>query len=140
MRDADMGKPFAAFVFSAFCLIAPQTASAQAPSAQTPPSVRVVTKMAQVLARPASGADVVMTPAQGTVLNVIDADGGWYWVSLPPNGSGTRTRGWIQARDVEAVAADLSAAEPPRPVEQGRRDSDAPVQTLRSAGVTEPVV
>jgi hypothetical protein len=83
--------------------------SAVAASAQTLPSVRVVTKMAQVLARPAAGADVVMTPVQGTVLDVMDNDAGWYWVLLPPDRSETRRRGWIQARDVEAVATDLSA-------------------------------
>jgi uncharacterized protein YgiM (DUF1202 family) len=77
--------------------------------AETSPSVRVVTPKAQVLARPASGADLVMTAAQGTVLDVIDNDGGWYWVSLPPDRSGTRRRGWIQGRDVETVPPDLSA-------------------------------
>lgn len=83
--------------------------SAVAASAETSPSVRVVTPKAQMLTRPAPGADLVMTVAQGTVLDVMDNDGGWYWVSLPPDQKGTRRRGWIQARDVEAVAVDLSA-------------------------------
>jgi hypothetical protein len=95
----------AAAVVCSMCLLV----SAVAASAQTPPSVRVVNKMAQVLTRPVSGAEAVMTAVQGTVLDVMDSDGGWYWVSLPADRSGTRRRGWIQARDVEVVAADLSA-------------------------------
>ena len=57
-------------------------------SAQTLPSIQVVTRSAEILARAISGADVVTTVVQGTILDVTDSDNGWYWASLPPDRSG----------------------------------------------------
>jgi hypothetical protein len=103
---------FAAIVFitasSAFAQSEPTLAGTPT-AAVTSPRVRVVTAKAKVMTRPASGADVVMTAMEGTVLDVIDGDGAWYWVSLPPDRGGMPRRGWIHARDVKLVAADLNA-------------------------------
>jgi hypothetical protein len=114
-------------------------------SAQTPAHVRVVAKTADVLARPISGADVVVTAGQGTTLDVMDSDSGWYWVLVTPDSNGTRRRGWIHARDVEVVpalsippsAADLRPAPIRQEAEQAPRKQVAQTQSTMLPAPTQ---
>lgn len=43
------------------------------------------------------------TVSRGTVLEVVDKSGDWYWILLDPNDFGTRRAGWIAAADVEEL-------------------------------------
>ena len=70
--------------------------------AQTSVSVRVVTP-AQVSSRPSTDAEALATADPGTVLDVIDADNDWYLVSLSHDPNGEKRRGWVPARDVQAI-------------------------------------
>jgi hypothetical protein len=70
-------------------------------AAQTPRSVRVISKAApiRVAARPTS--DVLMTALRCTVFEVMDKETNWYWIYLPRDTFGVRRPGYISALDVE---------------------------------------
>ncbi len=87
------------------CLLLALAASAAVSAAgQTPETVRAVNRV-PVLSRPSADAPLVMTIDPNTVLNVVDSDGQWFWVSLPPDSANGPRRGWVQAGDVEVGAA-----------------------------------
>jgi hypothetical protein len=73
----------------------------------------VGTRAAQMMTRPSSDAEVVLSVDPGTILNVIDSDGQWYWVSLPPDRNGGALRGWVQAWEVQLVTATGTLMIPP---------------------------
>jgi hypothetical protein len=79
-------------------------AAAGSAPAQTSTIVRVVGR-APIMSRPSGDAQVVLTVDAGTLMDVVDSDGGWYWVTLPPDAARSRRRGWIQAKDVDVVNA-----------------------------------
>jgi hypothetical protein len=79
-------------------------ASAQA----RPQTVRVTSAAAEVFSSPSNG-EVVMSAAQGTVLEVLDTNADWFGVLLSRDPNGVRRLGWIRTRDVELVAADAKA-------------------------------
>jgi outer membrane protein OmpA-like peptidoglycan-associated protein len=57
----------------------------------------------------------VATVARGTILEVMDEEGDWYWILLDPDLSGVRRAGWIRARDVVErpdLAVAVAAATP----------------------------
>jgi opacity protein-like surface antigen len=79
--------------------------------AQKPASVRVVGMHTEVMTRPNAKSEVVMVAVPGTLLEVMDKEGDWYWVMMAPDKDGTRHPGWVQARDVEiASAGEMGAA------------------------------
>jgi hypothetical protein len=93
-------------------------------AAQVPTSVRVISRGAQILSRPAADAQIVFTAVMGTTLDVLDADQGWYWVSVPADRSDGRRRGWIRTRDVGPV----NAADDSQVVRDSNQKIDQPQQ------------
>src|SRR5438093_4071246 len=81
------------------------TAAAVRASDQSLPTLKVSREKGAVHVRPALLSDVVAKPVEGTVLEAIDLEDGWYWVILPPDEHGTRLPGWIRERDVQIVGA-----------------------------------
>src|SRR5438093_5493956 len=69
------------------------------------PTLRVTRESASVHVRPSLLSDVVAKPAEGTILEAIDLEDGWYWVILPPDAQGTRLPGWVRDHDVEIAGA-----------------------------------
>lgn len=103
------------------------TSAAPALAQQTPPTVHVIAKatVAHLWLHVASEAVADLQP--GTNVDVIDRDGDWLWVIVPPDANGTRRAGWVRANTVETVvvrpAASLStdqhqAIEAPAPTPQ----------------------
>jgi hypothetical protein len=81
------------------------TAAAANAAEQKLPTLRVTRDDASVHTRPALLSDVVAKPAEGTILEAIDLEDGWYWVVLPADEQGRRLPGWVRERDVEIAAA-----------------------------------
>jgi len=79
-------------------------------SAQTLPTLKVVSDSATVRVRPALLSEAVRKVDAGTMLEAIDREDDWYWVILTPDEHGTRYPGWVRAGDVEIVAAGDSRA------------------------------
>ena len=75
-------------------------------SAQVGATVRISSAKATVTRQQNPKSEVVAAMPPGTVLDVLDRDGDWYWVLLPRNENGTRLLGYIRLRDVEAATAD----------------------------------
>lgn len=73
---------------------------AAAASAQT---VRVKIGPANVYERPRASSDVVTSVPEGTVLEVLQREGPWYWVLLPRDAHGTQRSGYVPAYVVERV-------------------------------------
>lgn len=77
----------------------------QAPAQTTMPTVRVISANTQILTTPeAKRATVAAIVDEGTVLEAIDYQPGWYWVLLAADQNGTRHQGWVRARDVEIAS------------------------------------
>jgi len=78
---------------------------------QSPATVRVVSRTVDILSRPTTDGQPLVRVTEGTVLEVVDGDDPWYWVALPVEArTATRQRGWVNARDVQAVsAAEMSS-------------------------------
>jgi hypothetical protein len=72
-----------------------------------PTKVRVKGKSAKVMDTQAMTSDVVQEVTEGTDLDVLLAEDGWYWVILPRDGYGTRRGGWVRIREVEGVDPDV---------------------------------
>ena len=72
-----------------------------------------------VMSRPAEKSQVVSTAAAQTIVTIMDREGDWLWILLPPDVNGTRHAGWIRTRDVEGAISDVSAAR----LESGRPKS-----------------
>jgi outer membrane protein OmpA-like peptidoglycan-associated protein len=85
-------------------------------AAQIPAEVRVVNRSQIRRWYPHIESDVLLTAEPGTRLEVLDRERAWYWVVTPRDDHGTRRTGWIQMKDVEAVArgAARPAAAAPR--------------------------
>jgi hypothetical protein len=82
---------------------------------RTPRTVLVGEDAADVLTRPALGAEVVEVVPPGTEMEVLQREVGWYWVMLEADIHGTRRAGWLHADDVDgsreatAMAVELKA-------------------------------
>jgi hypothetical protein len=75
-----------------------------------PTKVRVVAKTAKIMATTAMASDVIDEIPQGTEVDVLLEDSGWYWVILPRDGYGTRHGGWVRVKDVDGTSeAELAA-------------------------------
>jgi hypothetical protein len=99
MRRVTDFAPIAAFTFIFL------GAAADHASAQKLPTLRVVVDSATVRVRPALLSDVVAKAQEGTLLEALDLEDGWYWVVMARDENGTRYPGWIREHDVEIVAA-----------------------------------
>lgn len=118
----------------ALLLAAALCAPAASAMAQIPGHVRVVVDSARILRwlRPAD--DVLVNVDKGTTLEVLDQEGGWYWVVVPANAHGTRKAGWINAVNVEPFTPT-----PPAPKGDPRAGSatlSAPVVPAKPAPAT----
>ena len=65
--------------------------------------MRVVAKNAKIMATTAMSSDVIDEIPQGTEVDVLLEDDGWYWVVLPRDGYGTRRGGWVRVKDVDGT-------------------------------------
>ncbi len=74
-------------------------------------SVRVKGGPAEIYERPRKGSDVVMVAPEGTVLEVLQREGDWYWVVLPRDANGTPRSGYIPVFAVERLG-DKRVPEP----------------------------
>jgi peptidoglycan-associated lipoprotein len=102
--------------------------------AQTPSNVRVVKRPARILRwLHVPSMDVLLEAEPGTTLEVLDKQGDWFWVIVPPDANGTRRAGWIRAGVVEAVIAP-----PPNP-RQGQGDEAAPRASVSPAPSAPPM-
>jgi hypothetical protein len=72
--------------------------------------VRVVAKSAKIMATTALASDVVEEVPQGTEMDVLLEDDGWYWVILPRDGYGTRHGGWVRVKEVDGTLEAEAAA------------------------------
>lgn len=72
--------------------------------AQTPANVRVV-KASRIQRWLRAPVDVLLNVEPGTTLEVLDKEGDWYWIVVPPDTFGTSRSGWIRAGNVEPVVA-----------------------------------
>ena len=78
--------------------------SAGSAAAQTPARVRVVGDPAPIVEWfPYVKREVMMTAQPGTIFQVLDKEGGMYWIVTNPDAHGTRRAGWISMRNVEIV-------------------------------------
>lgn len=107
------------------------TSAGQAVFAQSPPNVRVISRVTSVVVSPRTKSEVVMSAVQGTVLEVLGKEGDWYWVILPPDTHGTRRPGWVAARDVEIVGAQATPLAVSTPDDLELRHLRAEVEALR---------
>jgi SH3 domain-containing protein len=78
--------------------------------AQDITTVRVVADDAAVKIRPNSRSEVMASLASGTILEVLDREGDWYWVLLHPSAHGTREAGWIRREAIELAQAGRNGA------------------------------
>lgn len=114
-------------------------------AAQAPGRVRVVTQTSILRWFPYVVSDVLTTVDSGTDLDVIDEESGWYWIITPPDERGTRRPGWIDARDVKAIAVAKQAANLPtianrgEPVENAARPSMPPANPTSALVATSAV-
>ena len=99
-------------LFGVACLLLAFDASAQA---GIPPVVRVVEQAPIRRWLNTAGGDVLVVVEPGTMLDVLDKDGDWYWVVTPRDVHGTRRAGWIAARLVEAAVVPHEPDAPPTP-------------------------
>jgi hypothetical protein len=119
-------------LIAAVALLGPRALEA---GAQAQGTIRVVSPNAAVMRRANLKGDVVAPAPPGTVLEVIDLEGDWYWVMLAPDSNGSRRPGWIRASDVEVVTVgkpkhspvppapgDTRQAEDDRRVKKAKRD------------------
>jgi hypothetical protein len=77
-----------------------------------PTKVRIKAKKVRVLNTPTLAGEVVDVMPNGTDVDVLLEDGGWYWVVLPRDGYGTRRGGWIRVHDVDALEVDDTTTGP----------------------------
>jgi outer membrane protein OmpA-like peptidoglycan-associated protein len=72
--------------------------------------------------------EVMMTAPPGTIFQVLDKEGGMYWIVTNPDAHGTRRAGWISMRNVEIVPETARVRPAPVRVEAARSSSDLPTQ------------
>jgi hypothetical protein len=65
--------------------------------------VRVKGGPASIYEHPRTSSEIIMTVPEGTVLDVLQRDGDWYWVVLPKDTQGTRRTGYIPVYLCERV-------------------------------------
>ena len=86
--------------------------SAPAAAAPPMPTIRVVSDQAGVFGRADRKSPVTIVAPAGTVFEVIDKEGDWYWVLMTRDANGTRQSGWIESRYVEIVTPAARGAAP----------------------------
>jgi len=89
--------------------------------------VRVKVGPANIYDKQRTSSDVVMTVAEGTVLDVLNRDRTWYWVLLPADGNGVRRGGYIASYLVDLITAKGRAIQDltPQPLPRGVRPPTA---------------
>jgi hypothetical protein len=103
-----------------------------------PTKVRVVAKTAKIMATTAMASDVIEELTQGTEVDVLLEDAGWYWVVLPRDGHGTRRGGWVRVKDVDGsteaeLAARAAQAEAKREAQAAKKQAAADKRAAAAA-------
>jgi outer membrane protein OmpA-like peptidoglycan-associated protein len=131
----------AAFVITSATL----AVSARTAAAQIPARVRVVGDAAPIVEWfPYVKREVLMTVQPGTTLQVLDKQGGMYWIVTNPDVHGTTRAGWIAMRNVEVVPEVARLKPAPVPgTEPAQASRDLPQQASNApaaatAAKTEP--
>ncbi|MBN1273330.1 MAG: SH3 domain-containing protein [Candidatus Aminicenantes bacterium] len=101
--------------------------------------VRIKVRSANVRLKPSLEAKVIGTAPMGSMLEVLETEGEWYKVNLPPDASGFVVTGYVHSSIVELVAGETEAveetteaqpeveeAEPAREVRPARRATTPP--------------
>jgi peptidoglycan-associated lipoprotein len=84
-------------------------AGAQSPAA-VPAMVRVVKTTAILRWFPHTPDEVIGTAEDGTTLDVLGREQGWYWIMTTRDANGSRRGGWIAAGDVEPYVEEPAAS------------------------------
>ncbi len=105
------------------------------PAAQENPSALVVS-------RPSIKSPTLLTASPGTLLEVLDQEGEWYWVLLPPNPRGSRFAGWIHSADTDKGASThnrfvMVTPRPPAPKPQPKEEKPEEERTEEKPKVDE---
>ena len=103
-------------------------------AAQTPGHVRVIADSARIL-RWLATEEVILRVNQGTTLEVLDEQEGWYWVVLPRDAHGTRKVGWIRTINVEPFTPPPT----PKPNPRQEQETQASVSPSATAGATPSI-
>ncbi len=82
----------------AVCALAATSALAQGQR------VRIKIGPTNVYEHPRPGSDVITTLPEGTVLEALKREGGWYWVVLPRDANGVRRAGYVPVYAVDALS------------------------------------
>ncbi len=106
-------------------LFAPGTYQALA---QTEATIRIGSPTAKVVSRRQPGADVLLTASAGDGFEVLNREGEWYWVMLPPDAHGGRRSGWIHGGDVEG--SELRAAAQQKALDEAQAKAEKELQKI----------
>ena len=103
-------------------------------------TVRTSSPKAAVTRHQNARSEVVAPAPPGTVLDVLERDGEWYWVLLPRDENGTRRQGYIHARDLETAAGQqlnqpLTSDSGSGQADPGRRQKKAKSQKAKTEKV-----
>jgi outer membrane protein OmpA-like peptidoglycan-associated protein len=80
--------------------------------------------------------EVMMTAPPGTTFEVLDKQGGMYWIVTNPDARGTRRAGWISMRNVEIVPETARVKPAPVPEVEAVRSSDLAQASNAQASAT----
>lgn len=106
-------------------LFAPGTHQALA---QTDARIRIGSPTAKVVSRRQPGADVLLTASAGDGFEVLNREGDWYWVMLPPDAHGGRRAGWIHGGDVEG--SEFRAAAQQKALDEAQAKAEKELQKI----------
>lgn len=96
--------------------------------AQTDASIRIGSPTAKVVSRRQAGADVLLTASAGDGFEVLNREGEWYWVMLPPDAHGGRRSGWIHGGDVEG--SEFRAAAQQKALDEAQAKAEKELQKI----------
>jgi uncharacterized protein YgiM (DUF1202 family) len=66
-----------------------------------PATGTIAVNEAMVMSRPTQKSRVVSTVSSQTIVDILDREGEWLWIVLPPDANRTRRAGWIPAAALE---------------------------------------
>lgn len=96
--------------------------------AQTEATIRIGSPTAKVVSRRQPGADVLLTASAGDGFGVLNREGEWYWVMLPPDAHGGRRSGWIHGGDVEG--SEFRAAAQQKALDEAQVKAEKELQKI----------
>lgn len=109
VRSLTLGLASLAGLVGAGFVNPPLAAAQDGPSVQTAAFVRVVAESSRIWERRGRG-DVLVTVPQGTIIETLTKDRGYYWVLLDRDDYGTCRAGFILLSDIEPLTGEESAS------------------------------